>query len=512
MKGSTFKRCTCPVVKDAKGRRQNCQKKHGSWSYVLDIGIDPATGKRKQFKRGGFRTQTAAQDALNELLAKVQQGTFVPDASITVGEWLTQWVTERETVKKIKASTAEGYRDHMRLHLVPALGHIKLRDLRPGHVQKLLTDLTDGRKAATVLRVHATLRSALTTAVKKGLIAQNPATLVELPQSTRPKVRPWEAADLGTFLDSVAAHPLAALFETIAGAGLRRGEALGLRWSDVDLTGRFLIVRQQIKECHKVRTGQQPVCPVCGERHPGVRFDTPKSTGRAENPIELDDVVMGALLAHKLVQDSERAEWGDAYRDHDLVFAQPGGDPLNPTDVSEAFRELVDAAGLRRIRLHDLRHGHASLMLAAGVDMSLVSKRIGHSSQAITVDTYAHLLSGVGREAAEKAAALVPRKRRDQSVTKDVAKAESDGVSDSSAAGQSLTDGGARGTRTHNLRIKSPISDIPVQISVGCRVHLIPFHPDSSPRLYRRMPRRTNPSRAARSHAALIRPPTRTSS
>src|SRR5579872_5923364 len=192
MKGSTFKRCTCPVVRDAKGRRLNCQKKHGSWSYVLDIGIDPATGKRKQFKRGGFRTQTAAQDALNELLAKVQQGTFVPDASITVGAWLDQWVTEREAVGKIKASTAEGYRDHMRLHLVPALGHVKLRDLRPGHVQKLLTDLTDGRKAATVLRVHATLRSALTTAVKKGLISQNPATLVELPQSARPKVRPWE--------------------------------------------------------------------------------------------------------------------------------------------------------------------------------------------------------------------------------------------------------------------------------------------------------------------------------
>ena len=139
------------------------------------------------------------------------------------------------------------------------------------------------------------------------------------------------------------------------------------------------------------------------------------------------------------------------------VSAAPGGDPLNPTDVSEAFRDLVDAAGLRRIRLHDLRHGHASLMLAAGVDMSLVSKRVGHSSLAITVDTYAHLLSGVGRDAAEKAAALVPRKRRDQSVTKPVAKVESDGVSEEYPAGQSPADGGARGTRTHNLRIKSPL-------------------------------------------------------
>jgi integrase len=457
MKGSTLKRCTCPVVKDSKGRRVNCPKRHGSWSYVLDIGVDPTTGKRKQLKRGGFKTQAAAQTALDELKTKVQLGTFVPDASITVAAWLEQWVTERERVGKIKASTAAGYRDHMRLHLVPALGRLKLRDLRAGHVQKLLADLMEGRKAATVLRVHATLRSALTTAVKKGLVPQNVAKNAELPKSSRPKVRPWEPEELGAFLDSVAGHALSALFETIAGAGLRRGEALGLRWSDIDLTGRFLIVRQQIKECHKVRSGQQPACPVCGAQHPGVEIDTPKSEGRAENPLELDSVVIGALLAHKLAQDAERAEWGKAYRDHDLVFARPGGDPLNPTDVSEAFRDLVDAAGLRRIRLHDLRHGHASLMLASKSDMTLVSKRLGHSSLAITADTYAHLLAGVGRDAAERANALVPRKRRDQSVTNSVAEVESSAVSDDYAAGQSPTEGGARGTRTHNLRIKSPL-------------------------------------------------------
>lgn len=461
MKGSTFKRCTCPVVKDEKGRRVNCPKRHGSWSYTVDVGVDQATGKRKQLMRGGFPKQTDAQNALNELLAKLQAGTFVPDASITVGAWLEQWVTEREAIGKIKGSTAAGYRDHIRLHLAPTLGRLKLRDLRAGHIQKLLSDLMDGRKAATVLRIHATLRSALSTAVKKGLLAHNPAKNTELPKSARPKVHPWEPEELGVFLDSVAAHPLAALFETIAGAGLRRGEALGLRWSDLNLTARFLIVRQQIKECHKVRSGQQPACPICRAKHPGVQFDTPKSTGRAENPVELDDVVIGALLAHKLAQDAEKAEWGDAYRDHDLVFTRPGGDPLRPNDVSEDFRNLVDAAGIRTIRLHDLRHGHASLMLAAGVDMALVSKRIGHSSQAITVDTYSHLLSGVGREAAQKAAALVPRKRREQSVSIQVAQTESATEGTDVAAGESSTEGGARGTRTHNLRIKSRSLNLP---------------------------------------------------
>ena len=161
---------------------------------------------------------------------------------------------------------------------------------------------------------------------------------------------------------------------------------------------------------------------------------------------------MGAAR-QELTQD---AEWGDACRDHGLVFARPGRDPLKPTDVSETFRELVDAAGLRRIQAARLPPRPRLTDARGRRGLSLVSKRIGHSSQAITADTYADVLSGVGRKAAEKAAALVPRKQRDRSVTKNVAKAESATVSDSYTAGQGSAEGGARGTRTHNLRIKSP--------------------------------------------------------
>ncbi|MGH6655367.1 MAG: tyrosine-type recombinase/integrase, partial [Actinocrinis sp.] len=267
----------------------------------------------------------------------------------------------------------------------------------------------------TVHRVHAALSAALTRAVKRGLIAFNPAarTAIDLPPTSTPQVRPWTADELGVFLDSVNAHRLGALFEVMAYTGMRRGEAMGLRWYDVDFVRRELTVRQQIKEPRNRR----PACPVCGAVHPGAEFDTPKSKGRDGVPIELDDATIGALLAHKLRQDAERAEWGDAYTDHDLVFARPCGDPLNTNMVHKTFHALIDAAGLRRIRLHDVRHGHASLMLAAGVDMALVSKRIGHSSQKTTVDLYAHLMPGVSRGAAEKASALVPRKPRDQSVT-----------------------------------------------------------------------------------------------
>jgi len=465
VKGSTLKRCTCPAKYNAKGARINCPKKHGSWSYIADVGVDEVTGKRKQIKRGGFATQDAAEVALTELLNRIRQGTYTPDSDITVGEWLQQWIAEREKAGRVRESTVTAYRSHITLYLVPKLGRVKLSDLRPGRVQKMVDELAEGdeRGGSTVVRILATLRSALTTAVKRQLIGMNPAStkLLELPEASRPKVTPWSPDELGTFLDSVAAHPLGALFEFIAASGLRRGEALGVRWSDVDLEAGVLVVRQQITQIQKKRIGAQPECPVCGDRHAGVGYGKPKTRSGEDRVVELDSGVVGVLLVHRLAQDAERADWGDAYRDHGLVFARPGGDPLAPGDITELFAELADEAGLRHIRLHDLRHGHASLLLASGADMSLVSKRLGHSSITLTVDTYSHLLEGVGRQAAEKATALVPRKPRDQSVTSESPVAESVTEAPAESAGQGPTVRGARGTRTHNPRIKSSTTDVP---------------------------------------------------
>ncbi len=295
----------------AAGRRPTLPRR--SWSYVVDAGIDPATSKRKQIKLGGFPRQTDAQDALNQLLAKLQAGTYVPDEGLTVGAWLTQWLAELPVLgsnrgKPVKASTITGYADHARLYLVPVLGRIRLRDLRPSHVQRMINELTAGeRTATTVTRVHAALSSALARAVKRGLVAYNPAarTLIDLPPTSKPQVQPWTGEELGVFLDSVNGHRMGALFEVIAYTGMRRGEAMGVRWSDIDFARRELTVRQQIKEPRNRR----PACPVCGAVHPGAEFDTPKSKGRDGVPIELDDATVGALLAHKLHQDAEKAEW-----------------------------------------------------------------------------------------------------------------------------------------------------------------------------------------------------------
>lgn len=246
----------------------------------------------------------------------------------------------------------------------------------------------------------------------------NPAVDVDLPSAPRPKVRPWEPAELGRFLDLVAADRLGALFETIAGTAARRGEALGLRWDELDLERGRAVVRQQIVQLE----GEHP-CPWCGHIHRGLLFGKPKTRSGEDRLIDLDSIVVGALIAHRLHQEVERQQWGEAYSDHGLVFAREDGSPIPPDVASKRFSEMVKQAGMRRVRLHDLRHGRAALLLASGTDIALVSKILGHSSISITSDTYGHLLAGIGREAAERAAALVPRNRppddaRDQSVTR----------------------------------------------------------------------------------------------
>jgi len=196
-----------------------------------------------------------------------------------------------------------------------------------------------------------------------------------------------------------------------ASAGNRRSEVCGLRWSDVDLTRGLLVVRQQLVQLD----GQARPCAACGASHRGILFGSPKTASGDARRVDLGRRAIGVLLAQRLDQDTERDLWGEAYADHGLVFTREDGDPLAPETVTKRFGEIIRDAGLRPIRLHDLRHGRASLLLAAGVPLAVVSKVLGHSSITITSDTYSHLLEGVGRDAAEAADALVPKRRDCQS-------------------------------------------------------------------------------------------------
>lgn len=429
MSGSVFKRCTCSkadLVDSKTGRAKTCGKPHGSWWFNVLADRDPITQKRKQVARGGFKTKRDAETALADLVTQIRTGVFTDDKGATVSEWLDTWLARKEK-NGLRPATVKIYRQHIDDYLKPSLGTLRLRDIRPGHVADLLDKLQAGSGKAgkalspnTVTRVHACLRSALSTAVKMRLVTFNAARDVELPKVTRKRVRPWQPEELGAFLDSVQDVRLAALFETVAASGMRRGEACGLRWDDLDPEQRIIVVKQQLTE----RAGDDSICEYCSGNHQGLRFAAPKTESGEYRTIELDQVTAGVLLHHQVQQGMEKMAWGHGYADHGLVFCREDGNPLNPSKVSDLFHRLTDKvmmpkdpanpagdkAPLRRVRLHDLRHGQASLMLAAGVDMNIVSKRLGHSRSSFTADTYAHMLDGVGRDAAEKAAALIPRR------------------------------------------------------------------------------------------------------
>ncbi len=305
----------------------------------------------------------------------------LPDDRVSVGSWLLTWLAEKtrpsgvsSVGRTLRPSTARMYHQHVHAYLIPQIGGIRLNSLRPEHIsaayEHVLTHPLRPQtpmRPATLRRVHATLRAALNDAVKARLLERNPAVFVTLPDVHRPPVTPWSAQELGAFLDQTATHRLAVLYEIIALTGLRRGEALGLRWSDVDLAQQILTVRQQL-----IQIGST------------MQFGRPKTASGEDRVVDLDDITTAALHAHLRTQGREKAEAFGAYQDQDPVFAREDGTPLSPEIVTKTFTRLTNTIRfpddahlpeaqrrrLRHIRLHDLRHGQASLMLAAGVPMA----------------------------------------------------------------------------------------------------------------------------------------------
>ena len=304
----------------------------------------------------------------------------------------------------------------MRLYLGPYLGEVLLTELTVGQVQAMFTAIIRQHQAlgtpvsaATLTRIRATLRAALNAAIRRGLINDNPAARAELPRARRPRAvvwtpyrvgqwrqcgeRPpvavWTVRQTAQFLDSVRWHRLYAAYHLIALRGLRRGEAAGLRWCDVDLDGKTAVIIQQLQQYD----GRLAICP-------------PK-TPHSVHVIALDRTTVAALAEHRDRQRAEAADYGPGYRDSGYVFTGLNGDPMAPDRLTRTFTKLTALAGLPPIRLHDLRHGAASLALSAGVELKVVQEMLGHSSIVLTADTYTSVLPDAAHAAAEKVAALI---------------------------------------------------------------------------------------------------------
>jgi integrase len=365
---------------------------------VIYEGVDPVTGKeRRRWYAAGPR-KADAQQLVTELMKRKNDGEYRPPDRVTLGSYLTdRWLPTKRA--QLRLSTFDSYRRNIKLHVIPRIGQIPLQRLTPEDLDSLYATLAEkranGRRGLapkTIHLIHQMLHKALADAERKGSVVRNVAALADPPKLSSAKkraMRVWDAEQLRQFLDSIEKNRLYPAYYLLANTGMRRGEVLGLQWKDVDLDGRRLSVNQAVIS---------------------VAYATQISdvkTGTGRRTIDLDPRTVTVLRSWRKRQLEERLALSETYEDHGLVFARPEGTPIHPDQFSQTFDRIVARSGLPVIRLHDLRHGHASLLLKSGVPVKVVSERLGHATPAFTMTVYQHVLPGMQAEAATTFANLV---------------------------------------------------------------------------------------------------------
>jgi integrase len=373
------------------------RKRGETWTYQFQL---PHGTTRKTVSKGGYRTKREAQAALTEALASHQSGTRVEPSKLTVAQYLEDhWLP---TVRQdLKPSTFNGYEAIVKSRIIPHLGGIKLTNLTGGDVGRMLTALsetgnrrgkrpgTTGLSKRSLRNTHTVLHSALAAAVKADHLVRNPVDKVKRPKASNPEMSTWTIDELRAFLAATAEDRWGACWHLALMTGLRRGELVGLRWSDVDLDASRLSVWQSVTKTNgRVVVGD------------------PKSES-GKRPVSLDAGTVAVLRRWRRRQLEERMAWGEAWEDSGYVFTTEDGRRVDPESLAWWFAKAVRTAGVPVIRFHDLRHTHATQWLANGGDMFVLQRRLGHHSITITVDRYGHLVPGQQEEAAARVAAAV---------------------------------------------------------------------------------------------------------
>ncbi|QYJ15625.1 Tn916 family transposase [Rubrobacter xylanophilus DSM 9941] len=361
--------------KRGNGEGSISRRKNGGWmgQYV----VYTAEGRKRKTVYGKTRKEVAAK--LAKEISNRESGLTFDARNLTVGGYLDLWL--RDSVQDtVRLTTYQGYERVVRLHIKPALGRVKLDRLTPAHVRGLYRErLEAGLAPRMVQLVHAILHKALGQAVNDGLIPRNVTETVKAPRPVKKEMRPLSPAQARTLLQAARGDRLEALYTLALTTGMRQGELLGLKWEDIDLEGGILQVRRTLSTA----TGG------------GFGFNPPK-TAKSRRSIRLPELALSSLRRHRRSQLEERMKLAGLWQDHDLVFTTGVGTPMSRADlITRSFKPLLRRAGLPDIRFHDLRHTCATLLLSRGAHAKLVQELLGHSTIAMTLDTYSHVLPGM---------------------------------------------------------------------------------------------------------------------
>ena len=366
-----------------------------TWLVRVFLGRDSQTGKRKYHNKTVRGNRKDAQKYLNGVLRDLDLGTFVEPSSMTLNEYLDRWL---ETAAKARLSERvfADYKYLLDLYAREVIGGKRISDLRAMDIQLLYAAMQErGLSSRTVRYVNAVLSSALKQAVKWGVIARNPASLVELPKIQRKEMQALSTEDAVKFLKAAAEDRYSVLFTLALITGMRPEEYLGLQWKDIDLQNGVITVQRAVIERNKI----------------GWYFSEPKTT-TSRRSIPIPQSLLQALTKHKHKQLEERLKAGAIYQDYDLVFATREGHPLLRRNiVRRHFKPILKRAGLpESLRLYDLRHSCATLLLAANENPKVVGERLGHASIRMTMDVYSHVLPTMQRAASDKLELLLSKK------------------------------------------------------------------------------------------------------
>ena len=377
------------MARRGQGEGSIYQRADGRWVGSVTVGYEDGKQKRKYFYA---KTRKAVQHKLTKALNDQQQGLPVAfDDRLTVAQFLDDWL-ENSVKPSVRPRTYTSYEQMVRVHLKPILGHIPVTKLAPQDVQRFINvKLESGLSARTVEYGRAVLRRALNQALRWGMVPRNVATLVDPPRSKRPEIEPLTVEEAQAFLTAVKGDRLEALYTVALAVGLRQGEALGLRWQDVDLDAGTLAVRKQL------------------QRLDGTLQLVDLKTDRSRRTIALPTVSVDVLRRHRILQLEERLAAGGRWVESGLVFTTTIGTPIDARNLVKWFHEHRERASIRHIRFHDLRHTCATLLLVQGIHPRVVMDILGHSQISLTMDTYSHVIPSLQEEAAEKMNAILSR-------------------------------------------------------------------------------------------------------
>ncbi|WP_332695941.1 tyrosine-type recombinase/integrase [Halalkalibacter lacteus] len=347
--------------------------------YQVDLGIDPATGKRLQKLKRGFDTKKDAEADCAKLINQFSRGAIAPPKKLLLHELIDKWILSK---KKIRDVTLTKYQRLLKNHIVPALGYIQVSKLTDEHLNIFYEQLKTekGLSSTTINDVHKLCKQILSYAVKKKFIVENVASIVEAPRLNKKQIQIWTYDECRKFLDHVKEHREYVAFLLALTTGMRQSEILALTWKHVYFERNTISVDQTLER------GTSALDPKVKSKN-------------SQHSIRIDHETMQELIKQKRRITKEKMFLGEEYNDFDLVIPTSKGTPINQRNILRTFYRYMKKAGVRQIDFHDMRHTHASMLLQNGANPKAVSERLGHDVRTL-METYAHIMPNIQEEIA----------------------------------------------------------------------------------------------------------------